>query len=480
MPNNKPSIRKKIIRCFGALLVLITATAFVWYAIVHKVEGKLVFLEIVDALSNLASELRRHEKNYFLYRHDDDYKSGLEYIGRLDKVVSAHSEMFSEFLPSGGPDTIREILKEYQANLVRLHELHGLGGVQERLEEKQLEEEIRASGHRLTRLVETISGNEKISIKRLLRTSRAVLLASIGVLIVFSFVVAISLGKKIVSSLEILENYTKKIAAGEFITPPNKAAEEEIHSLFQAFNRMSNELRVRHNRMVQSEKLASLGTLLAGVAHELNNPLSNIFTSAQILGEEIADTVPEFHRKTLIQIGEQTEKARDIVRNLLEFSRTKEFVKEDVALRQLLLGTIQLLHSEMPSGIELEMDVPDNLHIWADRQRMQQLFLNLIGNAVDALGHEGNIWVSAGKVHPAARGGEVEILVSDNGPGIPQEGRKKIFDPFFTTKDVGKGSGLGLFVVHDIVQSHGGTICVDTCIDEGTTFIVWLPGGKTV
>ncbi|MCL7489714.1 MAG: ATP-binding protein, partial [Desulfobulbaceae bacterium] len=246
--------------------------------------------------------------------------------------------------------------------------------------------------------------------------------------------------------------------------------------LFQAFTRMNNELALRQRQMVQSEKLASLGTLLAGVAHELNNPLSNISTSAQILGEEIDNPDIQFHKTLITQIDEQTDKARDIVKTLLEFSRTRAFNKEELNLMVIINSALRLLRSEIPAEINIEQDMPDNLMVWVDKQRMQQVFLNLIKNAVDACGPRGTIWITAREFSSKSRQ-EVEILVSDNGPGIPPEDMKNIFDPFYTSKDVGKGSGLGLFIVHDIVESHGGTISVDSRLNEGTTFIIWLPGG---
>jgi signal transduction histidine kinase len=229
--------------------------------------------------------------------------------------------------------------------------------------------------------------------------------------------------------------------------------------------------------MVQSEKLASLGTLLAGVAHELNNPLSNISTSAQILAEEIKNPDPEFHATLVGQIEEQTDKARDIVRTLLEFSRTGAFRKQQLKLNEVIASAIRLLRSEIPSGISIELDMPAELQVLVDKQRMQQVFLNLIKNAVDACGSDGKIWISAREFLSEGLP-EVEILVSDNGPGIAAQDLKKIFDPFYTSKDVGKGSGLGLFIVHDIIASHGGTITVDSRLDEGTTFIIWLPGER--
>jgi signal transduction histidine kinase len=248
---------------------------------------------------------------------------------------------------------------------------------------------------------------------------------------------------------------------------------------------MTRELRMHQRQLVQSEKLASLGTLLSGVAHELNNPLSNVSSSAQILAEDLNELDERFKQDLISQILEQSDRARDIVRTLLEFSRISEFSWQEVSLKSLVEKTITLIRGQAPSNVEISLDIPADLIITVDKQRIQQVFLNLLKNSIDVIPENGRIWISCRKITPKGKGrGEVEILFEDNGPGIPEEIRDKIFDPFFTTKDVGHGSGLGLFIVHDIIEMHGGTIRVETRPGQGTTFIIWLPvrpgetGGK--
>jgi signal transduction histidine kinase len=270
---------------------------------------------------------------------------------------------------------------------------------------------------------------------------------------------------------------------------------------------MLHELELRQRHLVQSEKLASLGTLLSGVAHELNNPLSNISSSCQILMEELKQAHgsrangqekgkaassslpldPVFLNELLSQIDEQTDRARNIVRSLLEFSRDKEFEKEHLPLKQLIKETIRFVRGQLPMKVEIEIDIPDDITIFADKQRIQQAFLNLIKNAVEAINADGKISILAHKVISAEKkeeetktecqieGDSIDIKISDTGSGIPSEVLSKIFDPFFTTKDVGKGSGLGLFIVHEIIEEHDGCIAVDSGIEKGTTFLIRLP-----
>jgi signal transduction histidine kinase len=245
--------------------------------------------------------------------------------------------------------------------------------------------------------------------------------------------------------------------------------------------------------------LASLGTLLSGVAHELNNPLSNISTSCQILSEEMDELDPEYRRELLSQIDDQADRAKNIVRSLLEFSRTKEFKREDLSLENLVLETIRFVKGQIPPKVEIVTDIPADISIFADKQRMQQVFLNLVKNAIQAVEEEGRIEISARKTSqgklenyesylseecanmlPSLGDSEaVYVKITDTGIGIPQEIIGKIFDPFFTTKDVGKGSGLGLSIVHEIIEEHGGCIGAHSEVDRGTTFLIRLPVPQT-
>lgn len=471
------SIQKKIAYSFSGFLVLVTATAIIFYALVQQVEKRLYLVEVINNFLNLTLELRRYEKNYFLYRLDEDYRDNGEYLDKLVETTELNRDIFSSLQTSVLNDEPEVFLIVYKEKMNRLHLLNQVYSTPAYdLERERLQESIRESGKKLTLFAEEISAREKVFIQKLLWTSRSVLLSSTAGLVFLFFILITLIREKIVSSLKLLEEYTRKVAHGEMVDPPEKKVEEEIQSLFQAFTRMNNELRLRQRHMVQAEKLASLGTLLAGVAHELNNPLSNISTSAQILGEEIDNQEKEFLNTLVAQINEQTDKARDIVKTLLEFSRNKEFNKQEYLLQEIVSGAMKLLKSEIPSGMEIRLDIPDDLLVSVDKQRMQQVFLNLIKNGVDACGDRGKIWISAREFVVDDRK-EVEILVSDNGPGIPEEDLKRIFDPFYTTKDVGKGSGMGLFIVHDIIESHGGEITVDSRLNEGTTFIIWIPGG---
>ena len=245
---------------------------------------------------------------------------------------------------------------------------------------------------------------------------------------------------------------------------------------------------MRQKSLMRSERLASLGTMLFGVAHELNNPLSNISTSCQILTEEIEQSDIGTQKKYLNQIDQQTERARNIVRSLLDFSREKEFRKKRVLLEPLMRQTVSFVRGKIPAKSVVKLTIPEELSVYVDAQRLQQVFINLIRNALDVIKENGEIHISACTLELPkspegisfasgcqAKNALVEIRVSDNGPGIAPDNLPHIFDPFFTTKDVGYGMGLGLFVVYEIIEEHDGCISVQSTPDKGTTFCIRLP-----
>lgn len=456
-------------------------TAVLTYGIVRQVERKVIFVEVIDDFFNTTLEVRRFEKNYFLYQQEKDYRENLFYWQKLYDMFKNHADELHRIVPRVNMELVAEKIADYKNYMQQLHQFNL--DANEKAPTKirlQIEERIRSAGKDLTDFVENTAFNERASIKSLLLVTRNVLVVSILFLFFLALAMAALLGRSVVNSLKTLEGYTKMISQGEFVEIAVKEKEQEIRSLLTAFNRMTKELQMRQQQLVHSEKLAALGTLLSGVAHELNNPLSNISSSAQILAEELEDGSMEFNKNLINQIESQSDKARDIVRTLLEFSRIKEFNKEKLPLKKLTEETIMLVRGQVPSEVDISVDIPEDLRIIADKQRIQQVFLNLIKNSVDAVSPKGHIWISARETKKYPYEGEVEIMIEDDGPGIGPEYLKRIFDPFFTTKDVGKGSGLGLFVVHDIVEWHGGTITVDSRPGMGTTFVIWLPGDKRV
>ena len=223
-------------------------------------------------------------------------------------------------------------------------------------------------------------------------------------------------------------------------------------------------------RLVQADKLSSIGLLAAGVAHEVNTPLAVISTYAQMLAKQVSDD----SQKSLIleKIAKQTFRASEIVNSLLNFSRTSTTSYGDVSVNRVIQETLSLLeHQLQKSGIQVKVDLDPGLPgVHGNAGKLQQVFLNLFLNARDAMSAGGAL-----EVRSWADGGRAKVEVADTGPGIAPEHVQKIYDPFFTTKAARKGTGLGLSVTYGIIQEHGGSIEVSNRRTGGATFRVELP-----
>jgi signal transduction histidine kinase len=277
---------------------------------------------------------------------------------------------------------------------------------------------------------------------------------------------------KIIKPLSIVKNATEDIALGRFKSIEVINTKDEIQQVMEAFNTMVRELERRQDQLVQSKKLSSIGTLTAGVAHQLNNPLNNISTSCQIAIDELAAGDTEFLRRMLKNIDQETLRARDVVKGLLEFSRVQEFALRPSHLSDVVKRSVRLVQSQIPADIEMVVRVPEDLMLPMDSQRMQEVFLNLIINAAQSIKGSGRISITAWTDEQT---NEVLIDVHDTGQGIPEEIQGQLFDPFYTTKEEGQGTGLGLSVVYGIIQKHRGNITVESTPGKGASFLIRLP-----
>ena len=201
--------------------------------------------------------------------------------------------------------------------------------------------------------------------------------------------------------------------------------------------------------------------------------MTNISTSCQILLEEHDDLPPEMCHDLLAQIDGEVLRAQRIVSTLLDFAREKQYDRQPTPARQLVDEVLQLTRSLTPPDATITTDIGEALLVDVDRQRFQQVLINLLQNAADVIGPGGRIHIDARRENNGTR-----ISVADNGPGISPEDLPRIFDPFFSTKAVGKGTGLGLFIVHEIIGQHGGTISVDSQPGQGTRFSIHIPDQK--
>ena len=240
----------------------------------------------------------------------------------------------------------------------------------------------------------------------------------------------------------------------------------------RGINRMKAELEKTQMQLLQSEKMASLGKLAAGVAHQLNNPLSGITLFTKLVMEEY--NLEEGARKDLSRVMEDAERCRDTVKELLEFARQTKHIRRPHDINRAISRTLFLLENQsLFQNIVIEKDLDPTLPpVHSDIQQMNHMFMNIILNAAQAMEGNGRLGI---KTTSLPEKEQVRIEISDTGPGIPDEILSQIFDPFFTTKQEGEGTGLGLSLVYGIVQNQGGEIKAQSVPGEGATFIIDLP-----
>ncbi len=245
-----------------------------------------------------------------------------------------------------------------------------------------------------------------------------------------------------------------------------------IFSDLREILKVHQELEATHHQLVQAEKIASLGRMAAGVAHEINNPLAGILIYAELLAREIEpDAVVRENVEVIIN---QTMRCQQIVNRLLDFSRQSLGQKKLLDINDILRGCVDLVrHQAFFHNIEIILQLTPGLpQIIGDAGQLQQVFTNLLLNAADAMSGSGRITISS---RATWRADGVVLRFTDTGCGIPREISDKIFEPFFTTKPPGKGTGLGLSIVYGVIQRHGGTIKADSAPGCGTTFTITLP-----
>lgn len=235
---------------------------------------------------------------------------------------------------------------------------------------------------------------------------------------------------------------------------------------------MEKELEKTRLQLLQAEKMASLGKLAAGVAHQLNNPLGGITLYTKLIIEEYE--LEEKAREDLHRILKDAKRCRDIVKELLEFSRQTQNLKQPHDINHAISRTLFLLQNQtLFQNIEIDKNLDSSLPpISVDIQQFYHLLMNIITNAADAMEGNGTLTI---KTYPSLKNDKICIEISDNGPGIPENILPHIFEPFFTTKEEGKGTGLGLSLVHGIVENHNATITAKNKHDTGAAFIIEFP-----
>jgi two-component system NtrC family sensor kinase len=286
---------------------------------------------------------------------------------------------------------------------------------------------------------------------------------------------------RIMNPVRQLIRASQQVTEGSLTPDIGPASHGEIAVLQKTFKEMVAAMGRRRaasqNMLIMSEKQASVGRLAAGVAHEINNPLTGVLTYTHMLlrRKDLTDDI----RGDLQTVAEATERVRKIVKGLLDFSRQTKPDRELVDVNKLVSSTTAMMENQaLVKGVKIAFNPAENLKtVNMDRNQFQSVLLNIIINALDATKAGDSISLSTRNSALVNEDGQtgIEIAIADTGCGIPPEHVNKLFDPFFTTKEVGHGTGLGLSVTLGIVQRHGGTIRVTSEVGKGSTFTIWVP-----
>lgn len=538
--------KKKIIISFLISAIIVSVLALLAYLNFLEIRTEIRFLELSDTIRSTSLQLRRHEKNFFLYQDEKEKQIVHDYLEQMENILHQNKPLYKTETLLDLENKIIEFKQRFTkiekaagdfrdefSKLKPSHMQYSLFFTL--IESTFLESPIVNSDllqqvfslkpdspaikllHELDTDIRSLrkNGEDIIAISKDLDSSarekveNAISFSQIATAILFPLFFIVGIGslflisQSVVKRLKLLTAEVEKTGKGDFspLTVPthhdksrfllpnlfkiNKnliAEHDEVGNLINAFIKMENDLVIRDNEikkkneeLFHGKKLASIGTLASGVAHELNNPLNNIYLSAQILSKEIEghEACTPIIKETVRDIFSQTLRVKRIVSDLLEFSRerTPELKAVDISslVNDLLL---HMSASGELSEVKYNLKSSDEIVISADSHLIEQVFINLFTNAVDAMEGHGMLDVEINTIQD-----HVQILVSDTGKGITQKDLTRVFDPFFTTKE--KGTGLGLAIVYTIIEKHNGKIEVKSMSEKGTVFTITLPGYKT-
>jgi two-component system, NtrC family, sensor kinase len=310
------------------------------------------------------------------------------------------------------------------------------------------------------------------------RVRRTATLAGAGAILLIASAVFLLVRRLVTRKIAALVEGTRLVSSGELGHRIPDLGRDELGALAVSFNEMTSALRDARGRLLRSEQLASLGRLAAGISHEINNPLTGILLLTSSMLERLDPADPR--AGDLRTVVSETKRCREIVKGLLDFARQGEHRRTSVEVRELFdraLGVVRPRCERQGIGLTVPDAGAASPRVLVDPDQMQQVLLNLLLNALEALPDGGKITLGWREAEKAGEGGGgfVELRVEDTGPGIPSEDLAHVFEPFYTTKE--KGTGLGLAICWGIVEQHGGTVSIESRAGRGTAVTIRLPHG---
>lgn len=457
-------LRKKLVTV--AILAIVSLIIQLWVYIygINEFRADLKTLQDIHTFVENVLELRRYEKNFAYEIDAKDIAEVLEFVSYIEDGMASVEN-------SPVVSTYREDLIHFQKNLTAYKEL----AIQAQDQKKPDLKVMRFYGHQML-----LFSKEVLNVNQTYITSslRKILIVPAMAMFFFggSLIVAlVFLTIATIKQIKFITRTTRRIALGDFRSINSADVGYSTYPMIiKAFNRMIKELDYRQEQILQSKKLAAIGTLTSGIAHEVNNPLNNISLTAESLIEERGMLTDKEEEELLRDIISEVTRASRVVGNLLDFSRSHgQMVFEPIDIAVVIQTTLKLIRNQiMLSNVQLEAQFSsEQYYINGDTDGLKQVFINLFLNALQAMQGGGRLIL---EIFPRDEQ-TVTVKVSDTGRGMPPEVMEKVFDPFFTTKSIGQGTGLGLSVVYGIVNKHNGYIEVTSNAGKGTSFSVTFP-----
>lgn len=513
------SIKKKIISSFLLSTTIIILLILFEYLSFFEISKEISNLEFTDTIRSKSLQLRRHEKNFFLlYPSKSDYEWNeiQRYLNEISKMLNDNKEInknsilrlkysinkYKEAFESikDNIDYISKYLSSVRKGndyekikpLVKVTFLEQPLVVSKLLEEGRIFspndiiilklnklytdiQMLRKYGEDIVFISRELDWSIQQKLRKIILFSKAAILIFFPLFFVVGILLLLFVTNSIVNRLTLLTSVIKKVGKGEFKKVPLNSFSDEVGILIKRFNEMEDELFMRdeelkkkNEELLQSKKLAAVGTLAAGIAHELNNPLNNIYISAQVLRKESLN-MPVNIQEIIDDIMNQSMRVKHIISDLLEFTKEREPQRRETDIRNIILGSYKFVSmTKNTENVNFNINTPDEpIIVKVDPEQMERVFINLFNNAIDAMDGKGNLNVTIEKQNSS-----IAIKVTDTGKGIPAESLEKVFEPFYSTKQ--KGTGLGLAIVYNIIQKHNGKISVESEEGKGTTFTIIL------
>jgi signal transduction histidine kinase len=462
------SIRGKLLMTIGIVAGLgVIATLTASYAL-WRIEDKIRIIESFYELNQNVLEIRRYEKNYLLFNDKKDLLSALDYVDQVRAAIVGVKAVL--------PGNQDELQSFYDKELGR-YEFLSRQLMEADLtprNKKSLENALRKHGQDLTRIIFDMDARARLQVEREVAKYQQSAIFILALAVLLGAVLIFYMMRWIMRPLTAIREASARIMQGEMSSIP---VGEEIRcsvegiELVNSLNLMLKALSAKQVQLIQSEKLAAIGKVTAGIAHEINNPLNNISLTAEVLLEDLPNLACSERLDMVRDILVQSDRAREVVHHLLEFSRSRKVnTVEPVELGKLVADAVTLVRNQFRlGGITCHYEQPAKpVLINGNPSQLQQVLVNMMLNAVQAMPPEGRLDLAV-----QAEGKEARIVIRDTGAGMSQETKSHIFDPFFTTKN--EGTGLGLSLSYAIVKDHRGEIEVESEQGRGTTFRIRLP-----